>query len=69
MPHIKHVHVNEMDGNYPGFGPFDFASILDVLRQEKYQGYVSVEVFDYALGAEFIAREGLRHLKAALGER
>ena len=66
MPHIKHVHVNEMDGSYPGARDFDFASILDELRRERYDGYVSAEVFDYAPGARLIARETLAHLRAAL---
>ena len=63
LPHMRHVHVNEMDGGYPGSGDFDFGSILQVLRQEGYQGYVSAEVFDFNPGAEFISRESLRHLK------
>jgi sugar phosphate isomerase/epimerase len=65
MPYIRHVHVNEMDGGYPGGGDFDFGSILRVLEREAYDGYVSAEVFDYAPGAAFIARETLRHLRAA----
>jgi sugar phosphate isomerase/epimerase len=63
LPHMRHVHVNEMDGGYPGSGDCDFGSILEVLRQEGYRGYVSAEVFDFGPGAEFIARESLRHLK------
>lgn len=63
LPHMRHVHVNEMDGGYPGCGDFDFQSILGMLRQEGYRGYVSAEVFDFEPGAEFIARESLRHLK------
>jgi len=66
MPYIAHVHVNEMDGGYPGSGDFDFGSILRVLREHDFQGYVSAEVFDYSPGATFIARETLRHLKATM---
>lgn len=66
MPHIKHIHLNEMDGGYPGSGDFDFGSILSVLEEEDFQGYVSAEVFDPSPGAEFIARETLRHLKGAV---
>jgi sugar phosphate isomerase/epimerase len=67
MPHIQHVHVNEMDGGYPGSGAVDFGAILGALRQEGYRGYVSAEVFDYAPGAERIARETLEYLSAAMG--
>ena len=66
MPYIKHVHVNEMDGTYPGGGDFDFGSILGVLQEAQFQGYVSAEVFDYSPGALFIVRETLKHLKTAL---
>jgi len=68
MPYIKHVHVNEMDGGYPGSGEVDFGAILGALRQEGYGGYVSAEVFDYSPGAERIARETLDHLVTAKGE-
>jgi sugar phosphate isomerase/epimerase len=39
---------------------------LSVLEEEDFQGYVSAEVFDPSPGAEFIARETLRHLKGAV---
>jgi sugar phosphate isomerase/epimerase len=65
MPSIRHVHVNEMDGSYPGAGDFDFGSILRVLEQKGYAGYVSAEVFDSQPGAAFIARETIQHLRAA----
>ena len=66
MPHIRHVHVNEMDGGYPGSGDFDFSSILRLLQETDYTGYVSAEVFDFSPGAEHIAKESIRHLKAAM---
>lgn len=65
LPTIKHVHVNEMDGTYPGNRDFDFGSILGVLQEARFQGYVSAEVFDYSPGATFIARATLEHLKDA----
>jgi len=45
-----------MDGSYPGSGDFDFGSILRVLQEAQFQGYVSAEVFDYSPGATFIAK-------------
>jgi sugar phosphate isomerase/epimerase len=66
MPYIKHVHVQEMDGSYPGSRDFDFGSILRVLQEQDFQGYVSAEVFDFGPGAEFIARETIRYLKSLL---
>jgi D-psicose/D-tagatose/L-ribulose 3-epimerase len=66
LPLIRHVHVNEMDGSYPGSGDFDFGSILRVLQEGDYRGYVSAEVFDYTPGAAYIARETIRHLREAI---
>ena len=67
MPYIKHVHVNEMDGRHPGSGDFDFGSILRVLEQAHYDGYVSVEAFEFSMGGERIAMESIRALRAASG--
>lgn len=67
---VRHVHVNEMDGRRPGTGSLDFASVLRVLRERDYRGWVSLEVFDFAEGSESIARESLRYLReieASLG--
>jgi sugar phosphate isomerase/epimerase len=66
MRYIQHVHVQEMDGGYPGSGDFDLSAILRVLQEENYQGYVSAEVFDFSPGPEFIARETIKHLKSVL---
>jgi sugar phosphate isomerase/epimerase len=65
MPYIKHVHVNEMNGGHPGSGDFDFGPILRALQQAHYDGYVSVEAFEFSMGGEQIARESIRALRAA----
>ncbi|MEN6601753.1 MAG: sugar phosphate isomerase/epimerase family protein [Bryobacteraceae bacterium] len=64
---IQHVHVNEMDGRYPGAGNYDFKPVLEVLQRRDFQGWVSAEVFDFKPGAEMIASETIRHLKAEIG--
>lgn len=66
LGYIKHVHVNEMNGGHPGSADFDFGQILRVLVAGRFQGWVSTEAFDFSPGAERIARESIRHLKAAL---
>ncbi len=63
---IRHVHVNELDGRHPGTGDYDFRSILRVLEERHYSGWVSLEVFDFSAGAEAIAGESLRYLKAQI---
>lgn len=60
---IRHVHVNEMDGRHPGTGNFDFKPVLEVLRDRNYQGWISLEVFDFTPGAETIANESLRFME------
>jgi sugar phosphate isomerase/epimerase len=60
---IRHIHVNELDGRYPGTGSYDFKPIFDVLRRREYGGWVSLEVFDFTPGPDTIARESLRYLE------
>jgi sugar phosphate isomerase/epimerase len=60
---IRHVHVNEMDGRHCGAGDYDFKPVLAVLKRRGYQGWVSLEAFDFKPGAETLASESLRHLE------
>lgn len=62
-PITRHVHVNEMDGRYPGTGDYDFKALLEFLIEQKYGGWVSLEVFDFTAGSEKIARENIEYLK------
>ena len=69
--YIRHVHINEMDGRYPGTGSLDFLPVFKVLAELKYAGWVSLEVFDFKPGPEQILRETmayLRNLEKALGQ-
>ncbi len=56
---IKHIHVNEMDGRYPGTGTLDFRPVFQVLADERYSGWVSLEVFDFKPGPVEIARASM----------
>jgi sugar phosphate isomerase/epimerase len=60
---IRHVHVNEMDGGHPGTGDYDFVSIFRALIKMKYQGWVSLESFDFEVGARKIATETIAYLR------
>ncbi|MGA8595946.1 MAG: sugar phosphate isomerase/epimerase family protein [Bryobacteraceae bacterium] len=61
--HIAHVHVNEIDGQEPGTGDYDFAALVGVLSDLEYRGWISLEVFDFSRGAEAIAGGALRYLR------
>jgi len=65
FPYIKHVHVNELDGKEPGMGDYDFASLLKCLTDLSYQGWVSLEAFDFTRDPKEIISRSLNHLKAA----
>lgn len=60
---IAHVHLNDSNLRAPGFGETDFAPILHALREVGYQGWASLEPFDYYPDPETLTRDSLRYLK------
>lgn len=66
--YIKHVHVQELNGAHCGTGNYDFKPLFDVLRRRNYQGWISLEAFDFTYGAEPIANESLRHLESEIAK-
>jgi len=64
--YLKHFHVNDRNLLGPGFGNVDHKPIIEALKKIKYNGWLSVEVFDFSPGAEIIARKSIEYLKRFL---
>jgi D-psicose/D-tagatose/L-ribulose 3-epimerase len=79
--HLKHVHTCENDRGIPGSGHVEWPSVFQALRDVKYDGWLTIESFGFALGdlssaaaiwrdiertPESIAFEGIKFLKRSV---
>jgi len=67
---IHHVHVQEMGGKHLGTGTAvnDYVKAFQVLKDMRYNHWVSLEVFDFSPGGRTIAEESMKTLKQIEGK-
>ena len=80
-PHLKHVHTCENDRGIPGSGHVEWKEVFQALRDLKYDGWLTIEGFGFALKdlsaaaaiwrdiertPESIAFEGVKFLKRSV---
>jgi D-psicose/D-tagatose/L-ribulose 3-epimerase len=62
FPIIRHVHLNEVNGSYPGTGSSDFLPAFKKLAKKGYDGWISLEIFHLPEDPAKVLRETMAFL-------
>lgn len=61
--YFVHFHANDANRRGPGFGKTDFAPITASLKKIGYDGWISVEVFDFSPDPQTVAAKSADYLR------
>ena len=59
---FRHVHLNEVNGSYPGTGNSDFLPAFKKLAEKRYSGWISLEIFHVPEDPALVLAETKRFL-------
>lgn len=65
-PHFAYFHANDKNLKGPGFGEVDFHPIAAALKEVNYDGWISVEVFNFDEGPKYIASRSFEYLRTMM---
>jgi sugar phosphate isomerase/epimerase len=66
--YMIYFHLNDPNLQGPGFGELDFVPIMDALFDVGYEGWASVEAFDYTPGVEVLTEKSLDYMRQCSDE-
>jgi sugar phosphate isomerase/epimerase len=71
--HIKHFHFEDIAATrvhqhlIPGHGAIDFAATMRAIREIRYDGWITVELYPYIDDPDAAAREALEYVRGVTG--